>query len=78
MDRAAADYVGMLATVMNCLVLQGVLEKEWQLEFRLHFMNSIAEPYVRRKAQRHLEKGRIVIFGAGTGNPFFTTIRQLL
>ncbi|NQY80219.1 MAG: UMP kinase [Candidatus Caenarcaniphilales bacterium] len=75
MDRAAADYVGMLATVMNCLVLQGVLEKRGmatRVQTALT-MNSIAEPYVRRKAQRHLEKGRIVIFGAGTGNPFFTT-----
>jgi uridylate kinase len=75
MDRAAADYVGMIATVMNCLVLQGVLEKRG-LATRVQTaltMNSIAEPYIRRKAMRHLEKGRIVIFGAGSGNPFFTT-----
>jgi len=75
MDRAAADYVGMLATVINCLVLQGVLEKRGmatRVQTALT-MNSIAESYIRRRATRHLEKGRIVIFGAGTGNPFFTT-----
>ena len=75
MDRAAADYVGMLATVINCLVLQGVLEKRGvatRVQTALT-MNSIAEPYIRRKAVRHLEKGRVVIFGSGTGNPYFTT-----
>lgn len=75
MDRAAADYVGMLATVMNALVLQGVLEKRGiatRVQTALS-MNSVAEPYIRRRAQRHLAKGRVVIFGGGTGNPFFTT-----
>lgn len=75
MDRAAADYVGMLATIMNSLVLQGVLEKHG-VATRVQTaitMNSIAEPYIRRRAQRHLAKGRVVIFGGGSGNPFFTT-----
>ena len=75
MDRAAADYVGMLATVMNSLVLQGVLES-MGVNTRVQSaigMQAIAEPYIRRRATRHLEKGRVVIFGAGTGNPFFTT-----
>lgn len=75
MDRAQADYVGMLATIMNCLVLQGVLEKH-QIATRVQTaitMNSIAEPYIRRRATRHLEKGRVVIFGGGSGNPFFST-----
>ena len=75
MDRAQADYVGMLATIMNALVLQGVLEKrgiETRVQTALN-MNAIAEPYIRRRAQRHLNKGRVVIFGGGTGNPFFTT-----
>ncbi len=75
MDRAAADYVGMLATIMNSLVMQGVLEK-YGIATRMLTaieMNSIAEPYIRRRAMRHLEKGRVVIFGGGTGNPFFTT-----
>lgn len=75
MDRAAADYVGMLATIMNSLVLQGVLEKygaATRVQTAIE-MNSIAEPYIRRRAMRHLEKGRVVIFGGGTGNPFFTT-----
>lgn len=75
MDRAAADYTGMLATIMNCLVLQGVLEKHG-IATRVQTaiaMNSIAENYIRRRAMRHLEKGRVVIFGGGTGNPFFTT-----
>lgn len=75
MDQASADYVGMLATVMNALVLQGVLKK-LDVPTRVQTaiaMNSIAEPYVRLKAIRHLEKGRVVIFAAGTGNPFFTT-----
>lgn len=75
MDRAAADYVGMLATVMNALVLQGVLEKRGiatRVQTALN-MPAIAEPYIRRRAMRHLTKGRVVIFGGGTGNPFFTT-----
>lgn len=75
MDRAAADYVGMLATMMNSLVLQGVLEKHG-VATRVQAaitMAEIAEPYIRRRAMRHLEKGRVVIFGGGSGNPFFTT-----
>lgn len=75
MDRAAADYVGMLATMINSLVLQGVLES-MNVKTRVQSaiqMQAIAEPYIRRRATRHLEKGRVVIFGAGTGNPFFTT-----
>ena len=75
MDRAQADYMGMLATVMNALALQDVLERQGQ-PTRVQSaitMASVAEPYIRRKAMRHLEKGRVVIFGAGTGNPFFTT-----
>ena len=75
MDRAAADYVGMLATIINALILQGVLEKE-NIPTRVQTaieMSSVAESYIRRKAIRHLEKGRVVIFGGGTGNPFFTT-----
>ena len=75
MDRAAADYVGMLATVMNGLVLQGVLES-LKVNTRVQSaigMQAIAEPYIRRRAIRHLEKSRVVIFAAGTGNPFFTT-----
>ena len=75
MDRATADYMGMLATVINALALQDALEKEG-LQTRVLTaieMREIAEPYIRRRAIRHLEKGRVVIFGAGTGNPFFTT-----
>ncbi len=75
MDRASSDYMGMLATVINALALQDALEKEG-VPTRVQSaiaMAEIAEPYIRRKAIRHLEKGRIVIFGAGTGNPFFTT-----
>ena len=75
MDRAAADYVGMLATVMNSLILQGVLES-MKVTTRVQTaigMQAIAEPYIRRRAVRHLEKGRVVIFAGGTGNPFFTT-----
>jgi uridylate kinase len=75
MDRASADYMGMLATVLNALALQDSLEKidvftrvQTAIEMR-----EVAEPYIRRKAIRHLEKGRVVIFAAGTGNPFFTT-----
>lgn len=75
MDRASADYMGMLATCINALALQDALEKE-NVPTRVQTaieMAEIAEPYIRRRAIRHLEKGRIVIFGAGTGNPFFTT-----
>jgi uridylate kinase len=75
MDRAAADYVGMLATVMNSLVLQDALEKRGvftRVQSAIE-MQAVAEPYIRRRAIRHLEKGRIVIFAAGTGNPYFTT-----
>ena len=75
MDRAQADYMGMLATVMNGLALQDTLEQMGQptrVQTAIH-MAQVAEPYIRRKATRHLEKGRIVIFAAGTGNPFFTT-----
>jgi uridylate kinase len=75
MDRATADYMGMLATVLNALQLQDALEK---LDVHTRVQSAIqiqevAEPYIRRRAMRHLEKGRVVIFAAGTGNPFFTT-----
>ena len=75
MDRANADYMGMLATVINALALQDALEK---LEQPTRVMTAIqmaqvAEPYIRRRAQRHLEKGRVVVFAGGTGNPYFTT-----
>ena len=75
MDRATADYMGMLATVMNAIALQDVLEKN-EVPTRVMSaieMRQIAEPYIRRRAIRHLEKGRVVIFAAGTGSPFFTT-----
>lgn len=75
MDRAAADYMGMLATVLNALALQDVMEKSG-LETRVQTaieMREVAEPYIRRRAIRHLEKGRVVIFAAGTGAPFFST-----
>lgn len=75
MERAQADYIGMLATVMNALALQDVLEKH-QVFTRVMSaieMQSVAEPYIRRRAVRHLEKGRVVIFAAGTGAPYFTT-----
>ena len=75
MERASADYMGMLATVINALALQNSLEK-LGLQTRVQSaieMRELAEPYIRRKAVRHLEKGRIVIFAAGTGNPYFTT-----
>ena len=75
MDRASSDYMGMLATCINALALQDALEKE-NVPTRVQSaieMAEIAEPYIRRRAIRHLEKGRIVIFGAGTGNPYFTT-----
>jgi uridylate kinase len=74
-ERSAADHMGMLGTVINCLALQDALEK-LDVETRLQTgiaMASIAEPFIRRRAIRHLEKGRVVIFGAGTGNPYFTT-----
>lgn len=75
MDRSAADYIGMLATVMNAVVLQDALEK---LDVHTRVMSAIdipqlAEPFIRRRAVRHLEKGRVVLFAAGTGNPYFTT-----
>jgi uridylate kinase len=75
MDRASADYVGMLATVMNAVALQDALETRGLTTRVLSAieMSQLAEPYIRRRAIRHLEKGRIVIFAAGTGNPFFTT-----
>lgn len=75
MDRASADYIGMLATVMNGLALQSVLEKQNVATRVLSAipMASVCEPYIRRRAMRHMEKGRVVIFAAGTGNPFFTT-----
>jgi uridylate kinase len=75
MDRASADYMGMLATVMNSVAMQDALEKQGvvtRVQSAIE-MQAIAEPYIRRRAVRHLEKGRVVIFGAGTGNPFFTT-----
>ncbi len=75
MDRASADYMGMLATVMNSLAMQDALEKQG-IDTRVQSaidMQQIAEPYIRRRAVRHLEKGRVVIFSAGTGNPYFTT-----
>jgi uridylate kinase len=75
MDRVQGDYMGMLATVINGMALQGALENKG-MKTRLQTalkMESIAEPYIKRRADRHLEKGRIVIFGAGTGNPYFTT-----
>ena len=75
MDRATGDYIGMLATVMNALALQDALEKT-NTPTRVMSaiaMNEVAEPYIRRRAVRHMEKGRVVIFAAGTGNPYFTT-----
>jgi uridylate kinase len=75
MDRAQADYIGMLATIMNALAIQDVLEKHGVFTRVMSAieMQSVAEPYIRRRAIRHLEKGRAVIFAAGTGNPYFTT-----
>ena len=75
MDRATGDYMGMLATAMNALALQDSLEKAGKLTRVMSAiaMNEVAEPYIRRRAVRHLEKGRVVIFAAGTGNPYFTT-----
>ena len=75
MDRAQADYMGMLATVINCMALQNALEAigvETRLQSAIK-MEQICEPYIRRRAMHHLEMGKIVIFGAGTGNPYFTT-----
>jgi len=75
MDRATADYMGMLATVINALAMQNALEKI-NVKTRVQSaipMSSVCEPYIRRRAIRHMEKGRVVIFAAGTGNPFFTT-----
>ncbi len=75
MDRATGDYMGMLATVLNALALQDALEKAGavtRVQSALH-IREVAEPYIQRRAIRHLEKGRVVIFAAGTGNPFFTT-----
>ena len=75
MDRASADYMGMLATVLNALALQDALEHEGVQTRVLSAITiqEVAEPYIRRRAMRHLEKGRVVIFASGTGNPFFTT-----
>ncbi len=75
MERATADYMGMIATVMNAIALQDALERQGgptRVQSAIS-MQEVAEPYIRRRAMRHLEKGRVVIFGAGTGNPFFTT-----
>src|SRR5688572_26983537 len=75
MDRAQADYMGMLATVMNALAMQNALE-QMGVETRVQSaikMDQVCEPIIRRRAERHLAKGRVVIFAAGTGNPFFTT-----
>ncbi len=75
MDRATADYAGMLATLLNALALQDALEREGADTRVMSALtvSEVAEPYIRRRAMRHLEKGRVVIFAAGTGNPFFTT-----
>ena len=74
-DRAQGDYMGMLATVINAMALQGALEKKNVFTRLLTAINmeQVAEPFIRRRAIRHLEKGRVVIFGGGTGNPYFTT-----
>jgi uridylate kinase len=75
MDRVSADYIGMLATVINALAVQDILERksvETRVMTAIH-MEELAEPYIRRRAQRHLEKGRVVLFAAGTGNPYFST-----
>ena len=75
MDRATADYMGMLATVMNALIVMDALERDGVITRVMSAieMRAIAEPYIRRRAIRHLEKGRVVIFSAGTGNPYFST-----
>ena len=75
MERASADYMGMLATVMNALAMQAALERlgvDTRVQSAIP-MDTVCEPYIRRRAQRHLEKGRVVVFAAGTGNPYFTT-----
>ena len=75
MDRTSADYMGMLATIMNALAIQGALEKRG-VDTRVQSaipMSTVCEPYIRRRAVRHMERGRVVIFAAGTGNPYFTT-----
>lgn len=74
-DRATGDYMGMLATMINAMALQGAFEKRGMITRLLSAikMEQVSEPFIRRRAMRHLEKGRIVIFGAGTGNPYFTT-----
>jgi uridylate kinase len=75
MDRSTSDYMGMMATVINCLALQDTLERQGvftRVQSAID-MQEVAEPYIRRKAMRHLEKKRVVIFAAGTGNPYFTT-----
>jgi uridylate kinase len=75
MDRSSGDYMGMLATVINSLAMQSALERQG-LQTRVQSaipMTTVCEPYIRRRAARHMEKGRVVIFAAGTGNPFFTT-----
>ncbi len=80
MDRTTADYIGMLATVMNAMALQDALENidvATRVQTAID-MRQIAEPYIRRRAVRHLEKERVVIFGAGTGNPYFTTDTTVL
>jgi len=76
MERASADYMGMLATIMNALAMQNALERQGQDTRVLSAipMTTVCEPYIRRRAIRHIERGRIVIFAAGTGNPFFTTV----
>jgi uridylate kinase len=76
MERSRADYMGMLATVMNCLALQDFLEREHGIDTRVQTaitMGQVAEPYIPRRAMRHMEKGRVVIFGAGVGMPYFST-----
>jgi uridylate kinase len=76
LDRVAADYMGMLATIINAMALQDALERKHQVFTRVQTaieMQKIAEPYIRRRAIRHLQKGRVVIFAGGTGNPYFTT-----
>ena len=76
MERSRADYMGMLGTVMNCLALQDFLEREYKIDTRVQTaitMGQVAEPYIPRRAIRHLEKGRVVIFGAGAGMPYFST-----
>ena len=76
MDRAAADYAGMLGTLINALALQDALERQFSVDTRVQSainVQQIAEPYIQRRAVRHLEKGRVVVFACGTGNPFMTT-----